>query len=152
MFGLEYPYIEVFASVRAIANENSLPHFLVIWLWPFFVRYICKYKASKYSNVAKILGFVYLGLLRYEFPMSSASCRELIWKRVSSFYCFSSDIIRKPTVNEYYVLHYDNSFLSLFGKPILFVYIWSRIFNHDLTLFTKSAKFDKNKFFSIVCS
>lgn len=73
--------------------------------------------------MAEVLAFICPGLFKYEFPVVSASCKELVSKVVGSFHYFSPEIIGKPIVNEHHVLHCGNSFPSLFGKPVLFVHV-----------------------------
>ena len=97
--------------------------------------------------MAKVLAFVYPNFLKYEFPIAFASYRKLISKVVSGLYCFGPEIIRKSTFNEHYIFYCDNSFPSLFGKPIFFIYIWGYIFDCNPTLFAKGTNFDKDEFF-----
>lgn len=68
--------------------------------------------------MTEILIFVSLGIFRYEFPITIASFKELILKKVGGFYCFSLEIIKKSIVNKHYIFYYNKIFLALFSKLV----------------------------------
>ncbi len=139
-------------GIKTVANEDFLQHFPIIGFWSLFIRYIYKYKASKYLNIAKVLAYISLSSFRYNLFVISAFYKESILKVIDSLYCFNLEIIGEFTVNKHYIFHNNNDFLSLFGKTVFFIHIWGPVFDCNSTLLTKVIEFNQDKFSSTICS